>query len=85
MKFIRLWEPEVKNSGMDASNMLKPALSRGELNCVGATTTREYRQSIERDPALERRFQTILVEEPDAATTVSILRGVKERYEVHHG
>ena len=74
-----------KGSGMDASNMLKPALSRGELNCVGATTTREYRQSIERDPALERRFQTILVEEPDAATTVSILRGVKERYEVHHG
>ena len=74
-----------KGSGMDASNMLKPALSRGELNCVGATTTREYRQSIERDPALERRFQTILVEEPDKATTVSILRGVKERYEVHHG
>jgi ATP-dependent Clp protease ATP-binding subunit ClpB len=74
-----------RGSGMDASNMLKPALSRGELHCVGATTTREYRQSIERDPALERRFQTILVEEPDELTTISILRGVKERYEVYHG
>jgi ATP-dependent Clp protease ATP-binding subunit ClpB len=74
-----------RGSGLDASSMLKPALSRGELHCLGATTTREYRQSMESDPALERRFQTILVEEPDEATTLSILRGVKERYEVHHG
>ncbi len=70
---------------MDASNMLKPALARGELRCVGATTTDEYRKRIEKDPALERRFQPILIKEPSVEETISILRGLKERYEVHHG
>jgi ATP-dependent Clp protease ATP-binding subunit ClpB len=70
---------------MDASNMLKPALARGELRCVGATTLNEYRKYIEKDPALERRFQPVLVREPSVGDTVSILRGLKERYEVHHG
>ncbi|WP_191600633.1 ATP-dependent chaperone ClpB [Marinomonas algicola] len=70
---------------MDAGNMLKPALARGELHCVGATTLNEYRQFIEKDAALERRFQKVLVEEPSVADTVAILRGLKERYEVHHG
>ncbi len=70
---------------MDAGNMLKPALARGELHCVGATTLREYMQHIEKDAALERRFQKVLVEEPDEEATIAILRGLKERYEVHHG
>jgi len=70
---------------MDAGNMLKPALARGELHCVGATTLDEYRQFIEKDAALERRFQKILVQEPSVEDTVAILRGLKERYEVHHG
>ena len=70
---------------MDASNMLKPALARGELRCVGATTLNEYRKNIEKDPALERRFQPVLVREPSVEDTVSILRGLKERYELHHG
>ena len=70
---------------VDASNMLKPALARGELRCVGATTINEYRKHIEKDPALERRFQPVMVGEPDVEDTVSILRGLKERYEVHHG
>lgn len=70
---------------MDAGNMLKPALARGELHCVGATTLDEYRQFIEKDAALERRFQKILVEEPGEEDTIAILRGLKERYEVHHG
>jgi ATP-dependent Clp protease ATP-binding subunit ClpB len=70
---------------LDAGNMLKPALARGELHCVGATTIDEYRKFIEKDAALERRFQKILVEEPDQEDTVAILRGLKERYEVHHG
>ena len=70
---------------MDASNMLKPALARGELHCVGATTLDEYRQHLEKDAALERRFQKILVDEPTVEDTVAILRGLKERYEVHHG
>jgi ATP-dependent Clp protease ATP-binding subunit ClpB len=70
---------------MDAGNMLKPALARGELHCVGATTLDEYRQNIEKDGALERRFQKILVEEPTVEDTIAILRGLKERYEVHHG
>jgi ATP-dependent Clp protease ATP-binding subunit ClpB len=70
---------------MDASNMLKPALARGELRCVGATTINEYRKHIEKDPALERRFQPVLVREPSVEDTISILRGLKERYEVHHG
>jgi ATP-dependent Clp protease ATP-binding subunit ClpB len=70
---------------MDAGNMLKPALARGELHCVGATTLDEYRQYLEKDAALERRFQKILVNEPNVEDTIAILRGLKERYEVHHG
>ena len=70
---------------MDAGNMLKPALARGELHCVGATTLDEYRQFIEKDAALERRFQKVIVDEPGEEDTIAILRGLKERYEVHHG
>ena len=70
---------------MDASSMLKPALARGELRCLGATTLDEYRKHIEKDPALERRFQPVYVEEPSVEATIAILRGLKERYEVHHG
>lgn len=70
---------------MDAGNMLKPALARGELRCVGATTLDEYRQYIEKDAALERRFQKVLVEQPSVEDTIAILRGLKEKYEVHHG
>ena len=70
---------------MDAGNMLKPALARGELHCVGATTLDEYRQYVEKDAALERRFQRVLIEEPNVEDTIAILRGLKERYEVHHG
>ncbi|WP_449600393.1 ATP-dependent chaperone ClpB [Paenibacillus sp. Marseille-Q9583] len=70
---------------MDAGNMLKPMLARGELHCIGATTLDEYRKYIEKDPALERRFQQVLVSEPDVEDTISILRGLKERFEVHHG
>jgi ATP-dependent Clp protease ATP-binding subunit ClpB len=70
---------------MDAGNMLKPALARGELHCVGATTLEEYRKYIEKDAALERRFQKVLVDEPSVESTIAILRGLKERYEVHHG
>ena len=70
---------------MDAGNMLKPMLARGELHCIGATTLDEYRKHVEKDAALERRFQPVLVEEPSVEDTISILRGLKERYEVHHG
>ena len=70
---------------MDAGNLLKPMLARGELHCIGATTLNEYHKYIEKDPALERRFQTVLVEEPTVADTIAILRGLKERYEVYHG
>ena len=70
---------------MDASNLLKPMLARGELRCIGATTLDEHRQHIEKDPALERRFQQVLVDQPTVEDTISILRGLKERYEVHHG
>lgn len=73
------------DGAMDAGNMLKPALARGELHCVGATTLDEYRQYIEKDAALERRFQKVLVDEPTEEDTIAILRGLKERYEVHHG
>ena len=73
------------DGAMDASNMLKPALARGDLHCIGATTLDEFRQFIEKDAALERRFQKVLVLEPDVPDTVAILRGLKERYEVHHG
>ncbi len=73
------------DGAMDAGNMLKPALARGDLHCVGATTLDEYRQYIEKDAALERRFQKVLVDEPSVEDTVAILRGLKERYELHHG
>lgn len=73
------------DGAMDAGNMLKPALARGELHCIGATTLNEYRQYIEKDAALERRFQKVLVNEPTVEDTIAILRGLKERYEIHHG
>ena len=73
------------DGAMDAGNMLKPMLARGELHCIGATTLDEYRQYIEKDPALERRFQPVMVDEPTVEDTISILRGLKERYEVYHG
>lgn len=73
------------DGAMDAGNMLKPALARGELHCIGATTLNEYRQYVEKDAALERRFQKVLVGEPSVEDTIGILRGLKERYEVHHG
>src|SRR6202043_367450 len=70
---------------MDASNMLKPALARGELRAIGATTLNEYQKYIEKDAALERRFQPVYVDEPTVEDTIAILRGLQERYEVHHG
>ena len=70
---------------MDAGNLLKPMLARGELHCIGATTLDEYRQYIEKDAALERRFQPVMVNEPTVEDTISILRGLKERYEIYHG
>ena len=70
---------------VDAANMLKPALARGELRCIGATTLDEFRKHIEKDAALERRFQPVMVEEPSVENTIAILRGLKERYETHHG
>lgn len=73
------------DGAMDAGNLLKPALSRGELHCIGATTLNEYRENIEKDAALERRFQKIIVDEPMVEDTIAILRGLKERYEIHHG
>ena len=73
------------DGAMDAGNLLKPMLARGELHCIGATTLNEYRQYIEKDQALERRFQPVTVDEPTVEDTISILRGLKERYEVYHG
>ena len=73
------------DGAMDAGNLLKPMLARGELHCIGATTLDEYREYIEKDPALERRFQPVTVNEPTVEDTISILRGLKERYEVYHG
>src|SRR5206468_8549910 len=70
---------------IDAANMLKPALARGELHCIGATTLVEYKKYIEKDSALARRFQTVLVGEPTVEDTIAILRGLKERFEIHHG
>src|SRR3974390_1172915 len=70
---------------MDAGNLLKPMLARGELHCIGATTLDEYRKYVEKDAALERRFQTVFVDQPSVEDTISILRGLRERYEVHHG
>ena len=74
-----------EGGSMDASNLLKPALARGELRAVGATTIKEYQKYIEKDAALERRFQPVLVKEPSVDDTVAILRGIKEKYELHHG
>lgn len=73
------------DGAMDAGNMLKPMLARGELHCIGATTLDEHRQYIEKDPALERRFQQVIVSEPTVEDTIAILRGLKERFEIHHG
>ena len=73
------------DGAMDAGNMLKPMLARGELHCIGATTLDEYRQYIEKDQALERRFQPVMVDQPTVEDTISILRGIKDRYEVYHG
>ena len=73
------------DGAMDASNLLKPALARGELHCVGATTLDEYRKHVEKDAALARRFQPVMVNEPTVEDTISILRGIKEKYELHHG
>jgi ATP-dependent Clp protease ATP-binding subunit ClpB len=70
---------------MDAGNLLKPALARGELHCIGATTLDEYRKYVEKDPALQRRFQPVFVGEPTVEDTISILRGLKDKYELHHG
>ena len=70
---------------MDAGNLLKPMLGRGELRCIGATTLDEYRKYIEKDPALERRFQQVLVDQPSVQDAIAILRGLRERYELHHG
>ena len=70
---------------MDAGNLIKPLLARGELHCIGATTFDEYRQYIEKDKALERRFQPVIVDEPSVEDAISILRGLKERFEIHHG
>ena len=70
---------------MDAGNLIKPMLARGELNCIGATTFDEYRQYIEKDKALERRFQPVIADEPSVGDTISILRGLKEKFEIHHG
>lgn len=74
-----------EGGSMDAANILKPALARGELRAIGATTLDEYRKYIEKDAALERRFQTVFVQEPSVEDTISILRGLKEKYEIHHG
>ncbi len=71
--------------GMDAANLFKPLLARGKLRCIGATTLREYRTYVEKDPALERRFAQVIVSEPTVPETISILRGIQEKYEVHHG
>lgn len=80
-----LFSSGATNGAMDAGNLLKPMLGRGELRCIGATTLDEYRKYIEKDPALERRFQQVYVDQPTVEDTVSILRGLRERYELHHG
>ena len=72
------------SGSLDASNMFKPPLARGDIHCIGATTLNEYRQHIEKDPALERRFQQVLIKEPDLELSLEILRGLKEKYELHH-
>ncbi len=84
MNCIPLLAQEVQKGAIDASNVLKPALSRGEIQCIGATTLDEYRKYIEKDGALERRFQTIIVDPPTKEETVEILKGLRDRYEAHH-
>ena len=84
MSYTWSWAPARPNGAMDAANLLKPALARGELRCIGATTLDEFREHIEKDPALERRFQPVFVGEPSIDDTIAILRGLKERYEIHH-
>ena len=85
MSFHNIVGAGKSDGAMDAGNLLKPMLARGELHCIGATTLNEYRQYIEKDAALERRFQPVMVDEPTVEDTISILRGLKERYEVFHG
>jgi len=85
MNFTPSSEQVLLEGAVDAANMLKPMLARGELHAIGATTLDEYRKYIEKDAALERRFQPVLVSEPTVDDTIAILRGLKERYEVHHG
>ena len=85
MHLIMAGKGDGEGGGMDAANLLKPMLARGKLRCVGATTLAEYRKYIEKDAAFERRFAQVLVNEPSVADTVSILRGISEKYEVHHG
>ena len=84
MKFIPWWARELAEGAMDASNMLKPALAHGELQTIGATTLDEYRKYIEKDKALERRFQPVYINEPTVEQTVQILKGLRPRYEAHH-
>ena len=84
MKFTHLVGAGGGEGAMDAANILKPALARGELRAIGATTLNEYQKYFEKDKALERRFQTVMVDEPDELDAISILRGLKERYENHH-
>ena len=85
MKCTRLVGAGKSEGAMDAANLIKPALARGELHAVGATTLDEYRKHVEKDAALARRFQPVMVEEPTVEDTISILRGIKEKYELHHG
>ena len=85
MSCIRSWAPARQMARWMRDSMLKPMLARGELHCIGATTLDEYREYIEKDAALERRFQPVMVDEPTVEDTISILRGLKERYEVFHG
>ena len=82
---IRSWAPAPPKARLTRRILLKPALARGELHAIGATTIREYQKYIEKDPALERRFQPIIVEEPSIDDSIAILRGLKEKYEIHHG
>jgi ATP-dependent Clp protease ATP-binding subunit ClpB len=85
MKSIHLIGAGGGEGAMDAANLLKPALARGELHAIGATTLKEYQKYIEKDKALERRFQSVLVDEPSVEDSISILRGIKDKYELHHG
>ena len=85
MSSTRLSEPGLPRAALDASNLLKPALARGDMRTIGATTLNEYQKYIEKDKALERRFQPVFAKEPTVDDTIAILRGLKEKYEIHHG